>query len=92
MLLRHLTNFETCATLNDMKTKAKQLDDMLHKGIVTYGDMLEALKLCSPEQLRSNITIELEEADEFYPAEFRICGDNHQVLDDGHPVIFTKFA
>ena len=60
--------------------------------IKTYRDMLRALDLCSDEQLDCDITIELEYADEFYPAEFRICDIKHSVLDDGHPVIFTDKA
>lgn len=69
-----------------------QLDGMLEIGIKTYRQMKMALELLTDEQLDANITIELEHADEFYPAEFRICGENHGVLDDGHPVIFTKEA
>jgi len=64
---------------------------MLDEGpIKTWEQMATAIALMSPEQRKINITIELEYADEFYSAELRICGKNHSVLDNGHPVIFTK--
>ena len=67
------------------------LENMLNNGpIKTWGEMATAIALMSPEQRQTNITIELEYDDEFYPAELRICDKKHSVLDDGHPVIFTK--
>lgn len=69
------------------------LENMLNAGpIKTWEQMATAIALMSPEQRQTNITIELEYQDEFFPAELRICGENHSVLDDGHPVIFTKEA
>jgi hypothetical protein len=70
------------------------LENMLENNgpINTWEQMATAIALMSPEQKKTNITIELEYQDEFYPAELRICGSEHSVLDDGHPVIFTKEA
>ena len=69
------------------------LENMLNVGpIKTWEQMATAIALMTPEQRKTNITIELEHEDECYPAEFRICGADHQILDNGHPVIFTKEA
>lgn len=74
-----------------MKMSA-ELEARLGKPIKTYRDLLEVLPLLNKEQLNSDITIELEYMDECFPAEFRICSENHGSLDDGHPVIFTTHA
>ena len=73
-----------------MKTP-KDLLNLLNKNpIKTWEDMQKAISLLSPEQRKKNITVELEYQDEFYPAEFRICGAEHSVLDDNYPIIFVK--
>lgn len=56
---------------------------------MTYKDLLEKLQGLSESQLNCNITVELGPEDEFYPAEFRISGDENDVLDPDHPVIFV---
>lgn len=69
------------------------LENMLRQGVINTWEQLEqAIALMSPEQKAANITIELEFQDECYPAELRVCGPDHQTLDDGHPVIFTVEA
>lgn len=57
--------------------------------IDTWEKLGAAIALMSPEQRQTNLAIELELADECYSAQFRICGENHEILDDGHPVIFA---
>lgn len=57
-----------------------------------YREALEIMKTFTDEQLNCDVTIELEYADECYPAEVRICGEDHMMLGDGHPVIFTAHA
>ena len=67
-----------------------KLEAMLTTPTKTWEDMAKAIAEMSPEQRATNITVELKYADEFYPAELRICGSEHDVLDDGHPVIFVN--
>jgi len=57
-----------------------------------YREALEMMKTFTEEQLDCDVTIELEYADECLSAELRICGENHTMLDEGHPVIFTVHA
>jgi len=57
-----------------------------------YREALETMQTFTKEQLDCDVAIELEYADECLPAELRICGENHAMLDDGHPVIFTIHA
>jgi len=53
----------------------------------TYGELLEKLQKLNPEQLKMTVTVEDDYENECYPAQFDICGENHDSLDDGHPVI-----
>ena len=56
---------------------------------MTYKELLNELQKLTEEQLSCTITVEDAEWGEFYPAELRVCGENHDILEDGHPVIFV---
>jgi len=56
---------------------------------MTYGELLEKLYELSPLQLNCDVTVEDAYEEECYPAELRVCGENHDSLDDGYPVIFV---
>lgn len=55
---------------------------------MTYRQLAEALKTLTSEQLDSDVTVELSYEEECFPADLRICGDSHDSLDTGHPVIY----
>jgi len=57
---------------------------------MTYRQLIEELKKLDDYQLGCDLTVELNIEDECLPAELRICGPNHDVLDKNHPVIFVK--
>ncbi len=57
---------------------------------ITYRELLKNLQKLSEDQLDSDVTVELGLSDECFPAEFRICGEEHDVLDEDHPVIYVK--
>jgi hypothetical protein len=54
-----------------------------------YHELLNELKKLNEEQLKMDVTVEDAYEKECYPAELRVCGENHDSLDDGHPVIFV---
>ena len=56
---------------------------------MTYRQLIEQLQKLTEEQLDCTITVEDAYEDECRVAEVRICGDNHDSLDDNHPVIFV---
>jgi hypothetical protein len=56
---------------------------------MTYNDLLIELQGLSNEQLYSQLTVELDWVDEYYPASLRICDKEHDVLDENHPVIYV---
>jgi hypothetical protein len=55
---------------------------------MTYRELLERLSSLSDEQLNCNVTVEDPYEDECFPAELRICGEDHSSLDEDHPVIY----
>ena len=66
---------------------------------MTYQDLLNALLKMTPEQLQCDLTVEVPVdygslvpfcSNEFYPADLKICGIDHGVLDEDHPVIFVN--
>lgn len=57
---------------------------------MTYRELLEELSSLSDEQLDCTVTVEVELADECYPAEWRISGDEHPSLDPDHPIIYVS--
>jgi hypothetical protein len=56
-------------------------------GRLTYRQLLEKLKCFSDEQLDSDVTVEDPFDNECYAGELKICGEDHDSLDDFHPVI-----
>ena len=59
---------------------------------MTYQDLFNALSKMTPEQLQCDLTVEIAMdygSNECYPAELKICGLEHGVLDEDHPVIFV---
>jgi hypothetical protein len=55
---------------------------------MTYRELLAELNKLSDEQLDCTVTSEDSYEEECYPAELRICAENHDSLENGHPVIF----
>lgn len=59
-----------------------------------YRDLLKALSEMTEEQLDYDITVEVAQdysnLTEIYPAELKICSDDHSFFVDGHPVIFIE--
>lgn len=57
---------------------------------ITYRTLQAILSNLSEEQLDSDVTVELfdGESTECFPAHLRICGSNHDTLDENHPVIY----
>lgn len=53
----------------------------------TYRDLLEKLQNLTEEQLDMTVTVEDNYENKCYPAQFDICGENHDSLDNDHPVI-----
>jgi hypothetical protein len=46
-----------------------------------------------PEQLDQNVTVELDASDEYYACdELRFADTEHDVLDEGHPIIYVHDA
>lgn len=64
---------------------------------MTYQDLFNALSKMTPEQLQCDLTVEIAMdygSNECVPtvtapAELKICGIEHGVLDEDHPVIFV---
>lgn len=58
---------------------------------MTYKDLLEQLQTLDDEQLGWPITVELGLSDECIEGELRICGEEHDLLDENHPVIYIEW-
>jgi len=56
---------------------------------MTYRQLIDQLEKLAEEQLDCVVTVEDPHEDECRAAELRICGDNHDSLDDNYPVIFV---
>lgn len=61
---------------------------------ITYRTLASLIGKMNPEQLDSDVTIELYdgEGSECYAAHLLICNNNHDSLDGGHPVIYCDTA
>jgi hypothetical protein len=61
---------------------------------MTYLELFEEIKKFDDYQLNATVTVESGQyglaENECIAAELRICGENHDSLDDGHPVIFIN--
>jgi len=55
---------------------------------MTYRELLDKLYELDSLQLEMDVTIEDPYEDECFPAELRICGPEHDKLDENHPVIY----
>lgn len=55
---------------------------------ITYRQLQIILNSLSDEQLSCDVTVEDSYEQECYPADLRVCDDNHDSLDSGHPVIY----
>lgn len=58
---------------------------------ITYRTLRQLIDLMDDDQLDSDLTVEIldECGTECYAAELRIAGENHESLDDGHPVVYA---
>ena len=61
---------------------------------ITYRTLASLIGKMNPEQLDSDVTIELYDGEgaECYAAHLLICNNNHDSLDDGHPVIYSDIT
>lgn len=60
---------------------------------LTYGQLAEIiLKKMTPEQQMCDVTTEIFDGEntECFASEIRICNNEHDSLNDGHPVIFVN--
>lgn len=58
---------------------------------MTYRELLERLSSFSDEQLNCKVIVKSPYEDECFPAELRICGEDHSSLDQDRPVIFLPW-
>ena len=58
---------------------------------ITYRTLAILIGKMNPEQLDSDVTIELYDGEsaECYAAHLLVCNENHDSLDNGHPVIYS---
>lgn len=56
---------------------------------ITYRQLRTMLNALTEEQLDCDVTVEDEYEEECYAAEFKICGSEHDSLEENHPVIFV---
>ena len=56
---------------------------------MTYRQLIEQLQKLTEEQLDCSVTVEDAYETECRAAELRISTDNHDSLDEDHPVIFV---
>lgn len=55
-----------------------------------YRELQAAMATWTDEQLDSDITIEVSWDNECYPAELRIADEEHDSLDENHPIIYAS--
>ena len=55
---------------------------------IKYRQLLGELLTFTDEQLNCDVTVEDSAESECYAAELRICGSEHDSLDENHPVIY----
>ena len=55
---------------------------------ITYRTLAQLIEKMSDEQKDCDVTVEDGIENECYHAELRISAENHDSLDDNHPVIF----
>lgn len=59
-----------------------------------YWDLLKVLSEMTEEQLDYDVTVEVandwSNLTEIYPAELKICSDDHSFYVNGHPVFFIE--
>lgn len=58
---------------------------------MTYRKLREALNDLTEEQLDCDVTVEAALSDECSSAEFRVCDEEHDILDEDHPVIYVQW-
>jgi len=56
---------------------------------ITYRTLAALINKMSEIQKDTDVTVEIETENECYAAELRICDDEHDSLDENHPVIFV---
>jgi hypothetical protein len=58
---------------------------------MTYRELRKALEDLTEDQLNCDVTVEAALSDECSPAELRTCGEDHDILDEDHPVIYVQW-
>jgi len=56
---------------------------------ITYRTLAKLIDKMSDEQKDSDVTVEIETENECYAAGLRISGEDHDSLDENHPIIFV---
>ncbi len=57
-----------------------------------YQELLNQLLSFSKERLLQTVTVELGIEDECFTADLRICGSDHDSLDEGRVVLYVEDA
>ena len=57
---------------------------------MTYQYLLLELAKLTEKQLSCDLVVELDISDECLPAELRIAGKEHDLLNEDYPIIFVK--
>jgi hypothetical protein len=77
------------ATNNRIKSKSN-VDHGRKGNSLTYRQLIVELSKLNEYQLDCDVTVEMDLADECYPAELMICSTDHDSLDEDHPVLFVR--
>lgn len=59
---------------------------------ISYRTLAALIGMMTEEQKDSDVTVEDAGQKECFAAELRICGENHDSLDHGHPVIYIPMG
>lgn len=55
---------------------------------ITYRQLQKMLNALTDEQLNMDVTVECSIENECHAADLRICGKEHDSLEENHPVIY----
>ena len=61
---------------------------------MTYLELIDKLLNLQRYQLERDVTVEIFDGNdmECFPGSLMICGENHDSLDEDHPVIYVRQA
>jgi hypothetical protein len=58
---------------------------------MTYEELAQRINQMDEHQKECDVTVELKYSDEWLRANLDICGENHDMLDEDHPVLIIDF-